>query len=228
MSAPYSQIRFVVGIDEAGRGPLAGPVSVGAVVIKIGGEDRAGTGASENDGRFFAHTGHPLFNDVKNSKALTPLAREIWFGHLRQAEKEGTLGYAVSCVSSRIIDSHGIVPAIRTAVRRCLTKLFVPPHETLVLLDGSLYAPEEFLFQETIIRGDENVPIIALASIAAKVVRDRKMVRLSREYPDFDFHIHKGYGTAAHRSKIRQFGPSEIHRISYLGRILVDIDKIRF
>lgn len=214
MKPPYSQIRFVVGIDEAGRGPLAGPVSVGAVVIKVGEK------SSQQDGRFFAHTGHPLFEGVRNSKALTPLARDDWYGRLRQAGKEGSLGYAVSCVSSKIIDEKGIVPAIRTAVRRTLNKLFVPPHETLVLLDGSLYAPEEFLFQETIIRGDELVPIISLASIAAKVVRDRKMIRLSREYPAFDFHIHKGYGTAAHRRKIRQFGPSEIHRLSFLSSIL--------
>jgi ribonuclease HII len=89
----------------------------------------------------------------------------------------------------------------------------------MVLLDGSLKAPEHFIFQETIIRGDMSEPIIGLASIAAKVTRDRKMIRLSKMYPSFDFHIHKGYGTLVHRQKIKQFGPCDIHRRSFLTKM---------
>jgi ribonuclease HII len=86
----------------------------------------------------------------------------------------------------------------------------------MVILDGSLYAPDYFLYQKTIIRGDQTEPLISLASIAAKVTRDRKMVRLSKKYPQYNFHIHKGYGTPAHRKAIKKFGLSEVHRRSFL------------
>lgn len=206
-------IRYVVGIDEAGRGPLAGPVSVGAVVVRLQGKKTGRSGPIKLPK-------HPLFKGVKNSKALSPVLREEWFRKIREARAAGSLDYAVACVSAKIIDEKGIVFAIRQATKRILKKLSVPPHETQILLDGSLYAPEHFLYQETIIRGDETVPIISLASIAAKVVRDRKMVRLSREYPEFDFHIHKGYGTLSHRQAIRKLGPCELHRRSFLTGIL--------
>lgn len=195
-----SQIRFLVGVDEAGRGPLAGPVAVGAVVVSAGKR-------------------HPLLAGVKDSKMLTPRARREWFGKIRIARKNGTLGYSVSCVGPKIIDDKGIVFAVRLAVSRSLKKLGVPPHRTLVLLDGSLSAPKSFIFQKTIIRGDQTVPIISLASIPAKVVRDGKMIRLSKKYPDFGFEIHKGYGTRSHYKKIRKHGTCEIHRNSFLRSV---------
>lgn len=198
---PSSQIRFLVGIDEVGRGPLAGPVSVGGVVFPV-------------------KTRHFLLTGVKDSKALSPNSRSEWFRKIKEAKQAGILDYSVSCVSSKIIDERGIVHAVRVAIRRTLNKLNVPPHQTLVLLDGSLSAPEHFLYQETIIRGDQTVPIIGLASIAAKVTRDRKMVRIAKKYPDFGFEIHKGYGTLFHRKKIKKFGPCEIHRRSFLKGIL--------
>lgn len=218
MNLPTSRIRFIVGIDEAGRGPLAGPVSVGAVVVSA---DEVGAKKSNLFSlKLSAKFNHLFFNGVKDSKMLTALSRDKWFEKIKTAKKEGTLDYCVSCVGSKIIDGKGIVFAIRRAVKRSLEKLAVPPHQTLVLLDGSLSAPKHFLFQKTIIRGDQTVPIISMASIAAKVVRDKKMMRISKKFPDFGFDVHKGYGTLSHRQKIRKHGPCEIHRRSFLRRIL--------
>lgn len=194
-------LRFIVGVDEAGRGPLAGSVSVGAVVVPY-------------------DTKHPLFKIAKDSKLLTEKKREEIYKEIKKAEKDGTLGYAVSLISSEIIDKKGIVFAVKTGVARCLKKLSVPPHETMILLDGSLYAPDHFLYQETIIKGDRDIPVIGLASVVAKVTRDRRMVRLSKQYPQFDFHIHKGYGTLSHRRAIKKYGPSEIHRRSFIRNIV--------
>jgi ribonuclease HII len=206
MSLPNSRIRFVVGIDEAGRGPLAGPVAVGAVVVAT----EALTNINGN------RSVHPLFKVAKDSKQLSPPRREEIFKFIQAAKKDGTLDFAVSLVSAKVIDEKGIVFAIRRAIKNCLNKLGVPPHQTLILLDGSLHAPEQFLFQETIIRGDQSEPIIGLASIAAKVTRDQKMLQLAKKYPQFGFEIHKGYGTLFHRKQIKKYGASEIHRKSFL------------
>ena len=162
---------------------------------------------------------HPLFKVAKDSKQLSAVQREEIFKEIQVAQKAETLDFSVSLVSAKIIDENGIVFAIRRAIKNCLNKLNVPPHQTHVLLDGSLHAPDHFLFQETIIRGDQSEPIISLASIAAKVTRDRKMVQMAREYPAYGFEIHKGYGTLLHRQKIKKHGPSEVHRRSFLKNL---------
>jgi len=202
--AGCTRAKFLVGIDEAGRGPLAGPVSVSAVVISM----------KEKEATLKA------FNEAKDSKQMTALSRETLFKKIKERKKEGGLDYSVALVSAKIIDTKGIVFAIRLAIKRILKKLAVPPHQTLVLLDGSLKAPEHFLFQETIIRGDHSEKIISLASVAAKVTRDQKMMQLSKKYPEYGFEIHKGYGTLFHREKIKKYGPSEVHRKSFLMGIL--------
>ena len=125
------------------------------------------------------------------------------------------LDFTVSCTSAAIIDRRGIVFAIRRALSRCLARLDAAPHSCEILLDGNLYAPARFFAQRTIIRGDESEPLIALASIAAKVTRDRLMQRLSARYPGYALEVHKGYGTLAHRRAIALSGLSEIHRASF-------------
>lgn len=195
-------IKFIVGIDEAGRGPLAGPVSVGAVVVS-------------------ARKIPDIFKEARDSKQISEVKREEIFRAIQKAKKDQKLDFSVALVGAKIIDKKGIVHSIRLAIKRILKKLAVPPNETMVLLDGSLKAPEEFLFQKTIIRGDSSEPIIGLASITAKVTRDRKMTQLSKKYPDFDFHIHKGYGTLAHRRKIALIGPSDVHRRSFLTKSII-------
>ncbi len=192
------RIKYVIGIDEAGRGPIAGSVSVGAVCIPV---------------RFDWEP----WQGVRDSKKLTPRAREEWFTKIHRAHQEGILSYAVSFASARYIDRHGIVPAIQSALSRALRQLDADPLETLVLLDGSLKAPGVFYFQKTIIRGDQLEPVISLASIAAKVLRDRKMRQLAKKYPGYDFEIHKGYGTRGHYTRLRKHGPCAIHRRSFLG-----------
>jgi ribonuclease HII len=191
------RIRYIIGIDEAGRGPIAGAVSVGVVCIP-------------------ARFDWKPWQGVKDVKLLTPLARVRWFEKLREAKHARALRYTVSFTAASQIDRRGIVPAIRAALNRAILRLEVEPTECLVLLDGSLKAPDHFVFQKTIIRGDELEPVISLASVVAKVLRDRKMVRLAKKYPKYGFDVHKGYGTKAHYRKIKKHGLSDIHRRSFL------------
>jgi len=186
-----------IGVDEVGRGPLAGPVAVGVVMLP-GSYDR----------RFL--------RGIRDSKRLTPRARETWYLRAKEAASREELSFAVSCVGAPIIDRRGISFATRCALHRAITRLDARPEECLVLLDGGLYAPEEFIYQETIIRGESREPVIALASIIAKVYRDRKMARLSRRFPGYLFEKNKGYGTYEHRRSVKKLGPCDIHRRSFL------------
>lgn len=190
---------FIVGIDEAGRGPLAGPVAVGAV--KIG---------REFDKKFF--------EGIKDSKQLTAEDRELWFALAMEEKKKGNIDFAVSLVSERVIDRKGIAYAIRLGIKRCLSALRVS-EDSQVFLDGGIKAPVEFVHQLTVVKGDEKIPLISLASIMAKVTRDRKMVKLAKKFPLFGFDIHKGYGTYFHRKAILEYGSTELHRKSFLTRL---------
>ena len=192
-------MQYIVGIDEAGRGPLAGPVAVGVVSIP-----------SNFNKRFF--------KSIKDSKKLSSEDRELWFALATEARQKGELDFRVSLVSERIIDKHGISYALRLGIKRCLSQLGTS-EESQIFLDGALKAPEKFIHQLTVIRGDEKIPVISLASIVAKVIRDKRMVKLSKKFPEFGFHIHKGYGTLMHRQAIKKFGPSEVHRRSFLKKL---------
>ncbi len=189
----------IVGIDEAGRGPLAGPVAVGVVTLR------------ESFNKQF-------FKGIKDSKQLTAEERELWFSLAMEAKKRGELDFRTALVSEKVIDRHGISYALRLGIKRCLAGLAATP-EDQIFLDGSLKAPAEFQHQLTVIKGDEKIPVISLASICAKVIRDRKMVRLSKKFPQFDFHIHKGYGTARHLLALRQYGATVLHRRSFLKNL---------
>jgi len=193
--------RYLIGVDEAGRGPLAGPVAVGAVLFTPGFDWRQMRG-------------------VRDSKQLTERAREAWYARAEALADEQQLYFSVAFSSARKIDRSGIVPSISAALERVLRTLIatatIAPDECEVLLDGSLYAPNDFIHQRTIIRGDETEPIISLASIAAKVERDRLMLRMAKKFPAYGFNEHKGYGTKKHISMIRQFGLCDIHRRSFI------------
>ena len=196
--------RFIIGIDEAGRGPLAGPVAVGAVKVPSDFDWSSVEGA-------------------KDSKKMTEKGREKIYETMSVLRAEGKLDFDVAFSSSYMIDTHGIVPAIRSALDRAITKITQdgPPEELVqVLLDGSLRAPERFVNQKTIIRGDSSEVVISLASIVAKVLRDRLMVRLASDYPAYGFEIHKGYGTLAHRQIIKKEGLSKLHRASFCTNII--------
>ncbi len=188
--------RLLIGVDEAGRGPLAGPVAVGVVSVP--------------------HTfNFKLLKGVRDSKQMSELGREIWFEKLRILEVEEGLRYKVVFSSATVIDTFGITRAVRRAVFAGVRFLAPESKGVEVLLDGLLRAPEEYK-QQTIIRGDESEPLISLASIAAKVKRDRLMRRLALRYPAYGFDIHKGYGTQKHREAITKFGPCDIHRKTFV------------
>ncbi len=193
--------KFLVGIDEVGRGPFAGPVAVGAVF------------ASPRILRKFA--------GVRESKQLSAAARESWHARMRSLAKEfpDEFRFAVSFVSAATIDKIGIVPAIRRALATSLRKLNIDPSEAHVLLDGGLRAPAEYADQQTIIKGDEKESVIALASIAAKVLRDRRMTKLAKKYPAYGFARHVGYGTAFHMTALRTHGLTPFHRRSFCRNI---------
>jgi len=190
-------MKYIVGIDEAGRGPLAGPVAVGAV-------------------RIDADFNKRFFKGIKDSKKLTEKKREIWFELVKKKKKEGQIDFAVALISEKVIDKKGIVYAINLGINKCLIKLKIP-RDSKIFLDGGIKAPADFIYQKTIIKGDEKVSVISLASICAKVTRDRYMVRLSKKYPQYGFDIHKGYGTLKHRQNIKKHGPSGVHRRSFLS-----------
>jgi len=204
------KLKLLIGVDEAGRGALAGPVSVGLIAWEIKDWPKI---------KKFLQA----YPAGKDSKKLTPKQRDFWFGKIKELEKEGLLISQVALVSNKIIDKKGINFAIRKGIEGNLKKLEVEEalrgftSQCQVLLDGGLKAPAEWVNQQTIIKGDEKELIISLASIVAKVSRDREMVKLSQKYPYHYLQQHKGYGTLLHYQKITEFGALVIHRQSYLS-----------
>jgi len=201
--------KWIIGIDEVGRGPLAGPVTVAAVAVPC---------VSDSDFPISSLKG------IQDSKKCTRLGRKRWNAKIRQE-----FPFVIASVSEKIIDRDGIMQAIRSAVFGCLTKLTmkhnIPPAHCLVLLDGGLRAPDEYKNQKSIIKGDEIIPIISAASIIAKIHRDRYMVRLHKKYPLYGFDQHKGYGTKVHREAILKNGLSEVHRKTFCKNLHY-IDKM--
>ena len=193
---------MLVGIDEAGRGPLAGPVAVAAVAFR-------GTPESQKAVR-------ATFRKIKDSKKLSREKRERWFQKMVGARERGHIDFAVSLVGPEVIDQTSIVYAINIAISRILKRLALPPEKTSILLDGSLHAPNIYRHQETIVKGDEKRKIIAMASVVAKVSRDQKMIRYAKEFEQYGFDSHKGYGTRAHYAAIRKYGLCKIHRRTFL------------
>jgi ribonuclease HII len=196
--------QYLIGIDEVGRGPLAGPVGVGLCAIK-------------KDKLVIAKK---IFKNFKDSKQLSEKQRYEWLEKIKSAEKDGILFYKVFMSSEKIIDEKGISFGIKSAMNKCLDFFDFNPETVEIRLDGSLHAKEEFKNQKTIIKGDEKELVIALASIVAKITRDEYMKKIAKKYPDYGFDVHKGYGTKSHRDIILKNGPSKIHRMSFLKKIL--------
>lgn len=205
MKAGFKKEYFIVGIDEAGRGPLAGPVCVGAVGVKIKSK-KSNLSADRQDIK--------NLEGIKDSKKLSAKKREEWFKIL-QENKDFECHNVF--VSNEMIDKFGIRKAVIFGVEKVLEKFSQKPD--LVLMDGSLKAPEEYK-QETIIKGDEKIPLISAGSIIAKVSRDRVMMNMHKKYPEYCFNEHKGYGTKKHFEKIIKHGFCEIHRKTFCGNIV--------
>lgn len=181
----------IAGLDEAGRGALAGPVVAAAVVLPI---DRFDLGRA--------------LEGVADSKQLSAEARESLAPVIRGVALDTGLGWATSAE----IDLYGLLPATRAAMHRALHGLVAYP---AYLLIDHLPLPDLNQPQEAITRGDQSVLSIAAASILAKVARDRHMVELGERYPGYGFENHKGYGTQSHRDALRERGACPVHRRSY-------------
>ena len=178
------------GVDEAGRGPLAGPVVAAAVVLP---PDGAPEGTAD-------------------SKALSP-ARRV---ELAERIRERALGWALGQAAASEVDRLNVLEATLLAMRRALAGLAaVGVVPALALIDGNR-CPAGLPFPaRAVVRGDASVAEISAASILAKVCRDREMERLGRRWPQYGFAAHKGYPTAAHLERVRRFGPSPIHRLTF-------------
>jgi ribonuclease HII len=178
---------ILCGVDEAGRGCLAGPVYAAAVILPTG----------------------LLIEGLNDSKKLSAEKRESLFcGIIEKA-----VSYAVASASEQEIDQINILNATYLAMNRAIKKL--DPAPEIALIDGNRAKGIQYL-SRCIVGGDGKSASIAAASILAKVSRDRFMLELSIEYPEYCFHLHKGYGTQKHYDMLKKFGPSEVHRQTFL------------
>jgi ribonuclease HII len=181
--------KYIAGIDEAGRGPLAGPVVAAAAMVN----------------REFG-----MINcKIRDSKLLSLKQREKLF----KVITKNALAWGVGKVSEKIIDQRGIVQANLLAVKKAIKSLKIKPD--YLLFDGGIKLENIKIPQKTIIKGDAKIFSIACASILAKVTRDRFMVKLDKKYPQYGFAQHKGYGTKTHFEAIKKYGPCPIHRKSF-------------
>jgi ribonuclease HII len=208
MKKRLSGEKYIVGIDEAGRGPIAGPLAVGLVLFNKGQYEKYKR----------RHSSLPKGTD---SKKLTENERERFFSQIKQMNAAGELRYFVSMVSNNFLDKFGLTKAWTVAIKKGLKILRVSSKTTLILLDGGLRAPANYK-QKTIIKGDEKEKIIGLASIAAKVERDAYMKRMAKKYPGYAFERHKGYGTSEHYRLLSKNGISTIHRKTFIS----DLQKV--
>ena len=181
--------RYVAGVDEVGRGPLAGPVMAAAVILDTS-------------------VGQPWWERVRDSNELSPAARQRLFDQILQ----GALAVGVGLVSNEEIDRIGIVPATREAMNLALGHL--SPTPDFALVDGKEEVASE-LPQRALVKGDQVCLSIACASIVAKVIRDDLMLQADIRYPGWGFSSHKGYGTPEHLQRLEALGPSPLHRRSY-------------
>lgn len=192
---------WVIGVDEVGRGPVAGPVAVCATAMCITDYKKMKWG---------------VLND---SKKMTKKGRVLWYEEVLRLRGAGKIRFAVVYRSNVFIDKKGVSLAIRESIVQALDELSLSSDECTVLLDGSLKAPKEYTHQKTIIKGDQKEKIISLASVIAKVSRDTKMEQLHKKYPVYHWKDNKGYGTALHYRAILEHGPTLLHRKTFLTKI---------
>ena len=191
-AAVNSGFSCICGVDEAGRGPLAGPVCAAAVILPEG----------------------AVIEGLDDSKKLTEKKRE----RLYDIIKETAVAYSVAYGTLEEIETVNIVEATYLAMNRAIEGLSVKPD--FALIDGNRVPRGIKIPCETIVKGDSKSMSVAAASVLAKVTRDRLMLEYDKKYPEYNFKKHKGYGTKEHTELIKQYGPCEIHRLSFLKNIL--------
>lgn len=182
---------IICGVDEAGRGPLAGPVYAAAVILPS----------------------DCVIEGLNDSKKLTEKKREALFDEI----KEKALAYGIASADEKEIDEINILNATFIAMKRAIASLSVKPD--LALIDGNQKSHTD-IEEVTVIKGDAKSMSIAAASVLAKVSRDRFMLEMAEKYPQYEFARHKGYGTKLHYEKIAQYGVCDIHRRTFLKKIL--------
>lgn len=182
--------KYICGVDEAGRGPLAGPVFAAAVILPTD---------YEIDG-------------INDSKKLSEKKREKLYDEII----EHAIAYSIQSSDNLLIDKINILAATMQTMKNAVSSLSVKPD--VVFVDGNRL-PELDVQSEYVIHGDAISASIAAASILAKVSRDRFMYEMDKKYPEYEFAKHKGYGTKLHYEKLREFGPSEIHRMTFLKKM---------
>ena len=187
----YPDLAWICGVDEAGRGPLAGPVVAGAVILPRDCEI--------------------LY--LNDSKKLTPKRRDLLFDEIR----EKAVAWGVGWAEPERIDQINILQATYEAMRSAISALGQAPE---LLLVDHVTIPGVTVPQVPITKGDQKSVSIAAASVLAKVSRDREMVELDRLYPGYGFAQHKGYGTAAHIAALRELGPCPVHRKTYIRKFV--------
>lgn len=191
-AAVNSGFSCICGVDEAGRGPLAGPVCAAAVILPEG----------------------AVIEGLDDSKKLTEKKRE----RLYDVIKETAVAYSVAYGTLEEIETVNILEATYLAMNRAIEGLSVKPD--FALIDGNRIPRGIKIPCETIVKGDSKSMSVAAASVLAKVTRDRLMLEYDKKYPEYNFKKHKGYGTKEHTELIKQYGPCEIHRLSFLKNIL--------
>lgn len=191
-AAVNSGFSCICGVDEAGRGPLAGPVCAAAVILPEG----------------------AVIEGLDDSKKLTEKKREKLYDII----KETAVAYSVAYGTLEEIESVNILEATYLAMNRAIEGLSVKPD--FALIDGNRVPRGIKIPCETIVKGDSKSMSVAAASVLAKVTRDRLMLEYDKKYPEYNFKMHKGYGTKEHTELIKQYGPCEIHRPSFLKNIL--------
>lgn len=183
---------IICGVDEAGRGPLAGPVYAAAVILP---------------------KGH-IVEGVNDSKKLSEKKRELLFDKII----DECVCYSIGTASEKEIDEINILQATYLAMKRAVDGLEIVPQ--LALIDGNRIPPLISTDARAIVKGDAKSASIACASILAKVSRDRYMLEMAKKYPEYQFERHKGYGTKLHYEMIEKYGICEIHRKSFLKKVL--------
>jgi len=182
--------KIIGGVDEAGRGPLAGPVFASCVILPQGLEDLG----------------------INDSKKLSPKKRDELFDFI----KEKAIAYSIASASEKEIDEMNILNATFLAMKRAVCSLEIKPD--ILLVDGNR-KPGTGIEEMTLVKGDSKSISIAAASILAKVSRDRYMIELDKKYPEYQFAKHKGYPTKLHYEMIRKYGVSPVHRVTFLKKM---------
>ncbi len=193
----------IIGVDEVGRGPLAGRVFVGAVLFP------------KNPKNIFKKTNAPA--KLSDSKKLSLKQRKEWFNWI----KKNNISFAIAASSSSIIDKINVSKACNLAAQKAIEKIIKKNklREISVIADAGIKINKTFQIKsfKSFPKADEKIPAVSLASIVAKILRDREMEKLHKKYPKYGFDSHKGYGTRRHIKAIKKYGPSPIHRLTFIS-----------